>query len=196
LRQKLQQVLKLSKEKWEEARDHAMRAVVADNRMRIWCVGSHSGQQLAGRVWNEGAIHIAAQARSACWLGSSSSSRQSTWETPSRQALSMQAQLSSLRQCSSPNMPTAHVSLAFFLPFIPLPPTPLFVNAGMPTRPTWTWACCSPAAWVMWTWTDPWVRCAALFFASAVLVVPCWPVSGSAMSCLTVDWRAVCSERV
>jgi hypothetical protein len=36
LRQKLQQVLKLSKEKWEEARDHAMRAVVADSRMRIW----------------------------------------------------------------------------------------------------------------------------------------------------------------
>lgn len=36
LRQKLQQVLKLSKEKWEEARDHAMKAVVADNRMRIW----------------------------------------------------------------------------------------------------------------------------------------------------------------
>jgi hypothetical protein len=36
LRQKLQQVLKLSKEKWDEARDHAMRAVVADNRMRIW----------------------------------------------------------------------------------------------------------------------------------------------------------------
>lgn len=37
LRQKLQQLLKLSKEKWDEARDHAMRAVVADNRMRIWC---------------------------------------------------------------------------------------------------------------------------------------------------------------
>ena len=37
LRQKLQQVLKLSKEKWDDARDHAMRAVVADNRMRIWC---------------------------------------------------------------------------------------------------------------------------------------------------------------
>ena len=36
LRQRLQQVLKLSKEKWDEARDHAMRAVVADNRMRIW----------------------------------------------------------------------------------------------------------------------------------------------------------------
>lgn len=36
LRQKLQQVLKLSKEKWDEARYHAMRAVVADNRMRIW----------------------------------------------------------------------------------------------------------------------------------------------------------------
>ncbi|GIL45703.1 hypothetical protein Vafri_2882 [Volvox africanus] len=36
LRQKLQHVLKLSKEKWDEARDHAMRAVVADNRMRAW----------------------------------------------------------------------------------------------------------------------------------------------------------------
>lgn len=36
LRQKLQQLLKLSKEKWDDARDHAMRAVVADNRMRIW----------------------------------------------------------------------------------------------------------------------------------------------------------------
>lgn len=36
LRQKLQHVLKLSKEKWEEARDHAMRAVVPDNRMRAW----------------------------------------------------------------------------------------------------------------------------------------------------------------
>ena len=30
------QVLKLSKEKWDEARDHALKAVVADNRMRIW----------------------------------------------------------------------------------------------------------------------------------------------------------------
>ena len=38
LRQKLQQVLKLSKEKWDDARDHAMKAVVADNRMRIWYV--------------------------------------------------------------------------------------------------------------------------------------------------------------
>ena len=38
LRQKLQQVLKLSKEKFDDARDHAMRAVVADNRMRIWYV--------------------------------------------------------------------------------------------------------------------------------------------------------------
>ena len=44
LRQKLQQVLKLSKEKWDDARDHAMRAVVADNRMRIWC-GIASGVQ-------------------------------------------------------------------------------------------------------------------------------------------------------
>ena len=32
------QVLKLSKEKFDDARDHAMRAVVADNRMRIWYV--------------------------------------------------------------------------------------------------------------------------------------------------------------
>ena len=34
LRQRLQHVLKLSKDKWEEARDHAMRAVVADGRYR------------------------------------------------------------------------------------------------------------------------------------------------------------------
>ena len=40
LRQKLQQVLKLSKEKWEEARDHALRAVVADSRMRAWYAAS------------------------------------------------------------------------------------------------------------------------------------------------------------
>ena len=31
-------MLKLSKEKFDDARDHAMRAVVADNRMRIWYV--------------------------------------------------------------------------------------------------------------------------------------------------------------
>jgi hypothetical protein len=36
LRQKLQHVLKLSKEKWEEARDHALGAVVPDNAMRAW----------------------------------------------------------------------------------------------------------------------------------------------------------------
>eukprot|EP00798_Chlamydomonas_sp_ICE-L_P030155 gene30155-35135_t len=36
LRQRLQHVLKLSKEKWEEARDHAMRAVAGDGRMRAW----------------------------------------------------------------------------------------------------------------------------------------------------------------
>lgn len=36
LRQKLQRVLMLSKEKWEEAREHAMKAVKADNRIRIW----------------------------------------------------------------------------------------------------------------------------------------------------------------
>eukprot|EP00210_Caulerpa_lentillifera_P004247 g4051.t1 len=36
LRQKLQQVLKLSKEKWDEAREHAYKCVVPDNRMRAW----------------------------------------------------------------------------------------------------------------------------------------------------------------
>jgi hypothetical protein len=29
-------VLKLSREKWEEARDHALGAVVPDNAMRAW----------------------------------------------------------------------------------------------------------------------------------------------------------------
>ena len=36
LRQMLLHVLKLPKEKWDEARDHAMRAVVPDNCMRAW----------------------------------------------------------------------------------------------------------------------------------------------------------------
>lgn len=36
LRNKLQQILKLSKEKWNEAREHAMKAVFPDNRLRIW----------------------------------------------------------------------------------------------------------------------------------------------------------------
>jgi len=36
LRNKLQQILKLSKEKWSEAREHAMKAVFPDNRLRIW----------------------------------------------------------------------------------------------------------------------------------------------------------------
>ena len=44
LRQKLQQVLKLSKEKWDDARDHAMRAVLADSRMRVWCALSDETQ--------------------------------------------------------------------------------------------------------------------------------------------------------
>ncbi len=44
------QVLKLSKEKWDEARDHAMRAVVADNRMRIWCVCRGQGRQARVRL--------------------------------------------------------------------------------------------------------------------------------------------------
>lgn len=32
----LQHVLKLSREKWEEARDHALSAVCPDNAMRAW----------------------------------------------------------------------------------------------------------------------------------------------------------------
>lgn len=42
LRQKLQTVLKLSKEKWDEAREHAMRCVVPDNRMRAWYSDRHN----------------------------------------------------------------------------------------------------------------------------------------------------------
>jgi hypothetical protein len=34
LRQQLQALLKLPKDKWEEAAEHAKRAVVPDNRMR------------------------------------------------------------------------------------------------------------------------------------------------------------------
>ncbi|GMH34106.1 hypothetical protein BSKO_01940 [Bryopsis sp. KO-2023] len=41
-RQKLQQVLKLNKEKWDDARDHAMKAVVPDNRMRAWYSDHHN----------------------------------------------------------------------------------------------------------------------------------------------------------
>lgn len=37
----------------------------------------------------------------------------------------------------------------------PRPPPP--PAAGTLTRPTWRWACCSPAGWAMWTWTVPWV---------------------------------------
>ena len=40
LQKRLQQVLKLNKEKWEEARDHALKAVVVDNRMRVWWAAS------------------------------------------------------------------------------------------------------------------------------------------------------------
>eukprot|EP00879_Flechtneria_rotunda_P032539 GHRR01035762.1.p1 GENE.GHRR01035762.1~~GHRR01035762.1.p1 ORF type:complete len:210 (-),score=68.29 GHRR01035762.1:242-784(-) len=36
LRQQLQALLKLAKEKWDEAAEHAKRAVVPDNRMRAW----------------------------------------------------------------------------------------------------------------------------------------------------------------
>ena len=36
LRQKLMTILKLSEDKWNEAKDHASRAVVTDNRLRAW----------------------------------------------------------------------------------------------------------------------------------------------------------------
>ncbi len=36
MRQQLLNLLKLSKDKWEEARDHALSAVVPDNMMRAW----------------------------------------------------------------------------------------------------------------------------------------------------------------
>jgi hypothetical protein len=44
LRQQLQALLKLPKDKWEEAAEHAKRAVVPDNRMRacelpLWLIG-------------------------------------------------------------------------------------------------------------------------------------------------------------
>lgn len=32
----LMQVLKLPKEKWDEAKEHSKRAVIADNRLRVW----------------------------------------------------------------------------------------------------------------------------------------------------------------
>lgn len=36
LRHKLMTILKLSDDKWNEAKDHANRAVVTDNRLRAW----------------------------------------------------------------------------------------------------------------------------------------------------------------
>ena len=74
LRQRLQHVLKLSKEKWEEARDHAMRAVVAGLCM---CVcggggggGSQPGSQLAHWPGPAGHAHTHAQSHTlyACAL--------------------------------------------------------------------------------------------------------------------------------
>jgi hypothetical protein len=46
LQKRLQQVLKLNKEKWEEAREHALKAVVVDNRMRVWWASQASGTTL------------------------------------------------------------------------------------------------------------------------------------------------------
>lgn len=46
LQKRLQQVLKLNKEKWEEAREHALKAVVVDNRMRVWWASQASGTAL------------------------------------------------------------------------------------------------------------------------------------------------------
>jgi hypothetical protein len=46
LQKRLQQVLKLNKEKWEEAREHALKAVVVDNRMRVWWASPTTGSSL------------------------------------------------------------------------------------------------------------------------------------------------------
>jgi hypothetical protein len=46
LQKRLQQVLKLNKEKWEEAREHALKAVVVDNRMRVWWASPSSGANI------------------------------------------------------------------------------------------------------------------------------------------------------
>ena len=34
--------MKLSKEKWDDARDHAIKAVISDSRMRAWFVDEES----------------------------------------------------------------------------------------------------------------------------------------------------------
>jgi hypothetical protein len=56
-RPQLINVLKLNKEKWEEARDHALMAVLPDRRMRAWyenmrCAGKGASAQSAAR-WRE-----------------------------------------------------------------------------------------------------------------------------------------------
>lgn len=63
-------MLKLSKEKWDDARDHALRAVVADSRMRIWyapestsgSAGAGSGSGSEGTTGNNNGAPAAAAA--------------------------------------------------------------------------------------------------------------------------------------
>lgn len=47
LRGQLQTLLKLPKEKWDEAADHARRAVVPDSRMRAWLSHTAAGGTVA-----------------------------------------------------------------------------------------------------------------------------------------------------
>ena len=50
------------------------------------------------------------------------------------------------RLCVQPNRLTGTAHLPLPAPF-----------PGTPTSPIWMWACCSPAGWGTWTWTDLWV---------------------------------------
>lgn len=61
LQKRLQQVLKLNKEKWEEARDHAFKAVVVDNRMRVWWASTANPTSRIGKTelfdWLTSSLH-------------------------------------------------------------------------------------------------------------------------------------------
>lgn len=126
------QVLKLSKEKWDEARDHAMRAVVADNRMRIWC-------GVCCVCWGGRGCGGCSRSQPACSTDLASP-LQPTCCVVGRAVPCHLALATAQFVCEQP----------LFSPSSPPP-------SGTPTSPTWIRACCSPAAWAMWTWTDPWV---------------------------------------
>ena len=114
-----------------------MRAVVADNRMRIWCASGCGG---LGREASAGWRRRAGASRGLAGrlLGCQRARRgppggpplEDCWHQPP----------ASLRR------PSAH------------PSRPPCTHAGTRTRRAWRWACCSPAAWGTWTWTGPWVR--------------------------------------